>query len=137
MLTHPNRLLYFAFLFYALVFGVTTTVRAQEQYENQTIQLKLMVPDTTWTLAIDEVYQVGHELWVIAGVKQIGQAFGLMMITTLEDQVTVKAPTLPIQYYVVGKTWGWKNEEPYTFIKSKTEIEPTLKQAKRLFSRNF
>ena len=137
MSNYLKRLLQGVFFLGALLLGALNVVFAQEQNENQTIQMKLMVPDTTWTLSINEVYQVGQELWVIAEVKQMGQAFGLTMITTLEDQVTVKAPALPAKYYVMGKTWGWVNEEPYTFIKSKSEIEPALKDAKQLFSRSF
>ena len=137
MLIHPKRFLQLAFFLCALLLGVSSPVLAQEQYENQTIQLKLMVPDTTWMFAIDEIYQVRQELWVVASVKQMGQAFGLMMITTLEDQVTVKAPALPVKYYILGKTWGWKNEEPYIFIKNRTEIELALTQGKRLFSRSL
>lgn len=125
------------FFLCTLLLGVASHVSAQEQNENQTIEVKLMAPDTTWMLAIDEVYQVGQELWVIAGVKQAGQAFGLTMITTLEDQITVKAPALPIKYFILGKTWGWANEEPYTFIKSRADITLALKNGKRLFSRSL
>lgn len=131
------RLLKLSFFVCAFLLGVMSHVSAQEQNENQTIQVKLMAPDTTWMLAIDEIYQVGQELWIVAGVKQIGQAFGLTMITTLEDQVTVKAPTLPLKYYVLGKTWGWKNEEPYTFIKSRAEIVSALKSGTRLWVRSL
>lgn len=126
------------FVLSLLLIGIFTVVRAQEQpLETQTIHLKLMVPDTTWMLGIDEVYQVGEELWVLASVKQMRQAFGLMIISTVEDQVTIEAPHLPIKYYILGKTWGWENEESYTFIKSRTDIEPSLSQGKKLFSRSL
>lgn len=125
------------FVLSLFLIGVLASVSAQEQMESQTIHLKLMVPDTTWMLGIDEVYQVGEELWVVASVKQMRQAFGLMIISTVEDQVALEAPPLPIKYYILGKTWGWENEEPYTFIKNRTEIEPYLSQGKRLFSRSL
>lgn len=134
--------IYFKYVLHCFVLslcliGAFTFVHAQEQMENQTIHLKLMVPDTTWMLGIDEVYQVGEELWVVASVKQMRQAFGLMIISTVEDQVVLEAPPLPIKYYILGKTWGWKNEEPYTFIKSRTDIEPSLSRGKKLFSRSL
>jgi len=35
--------------------------------------------------------------------------------------------------FVIGKSWDWKNKEPYTFIKDLKQIEKELKSGKLLY----
>jgi len=46
-----------------MVLLLCTTASAADDKE---IMVKLSVPDTAWTIVIDEVHKVGNELWVIA-----------------------------------------------------------------------
>lgn len=97
------------------------------------ITVKLTVPDPTWTVAIDEVHRVGSELWVISTVSQNPDMMGAQVISTVQASLKLAAPDLPLKYFIIGKTWGWENQEPYTFIKNLRQIEKELKSGKLLY----
>jgi hypothetical protein len=107
----------------------STAVHADEK----NIVVRLTVPDTTWTVAIDEVYRVGDELWVISTVSQDPDVMGAQVISTVQDSLRLTVPDLPVKHFVIGKTWNWKNEAPYTFIEDLKEIERELKSGKLLY----
>jgi hypothetical protein len=100
------------------------------------LEVRVTVPDTTWTVAIEEVYEVGDELWVISAVSQNTEIMGAQVISTVRDSLKLTAPDLPVQYYVTGKTWGWENEEPYTFIESLQSIEQELKSGRLVYRKS-
>lgn len=99
------------------------------------ITVKLTVPDSAWTIAIEEVHQVKNEVWVISKVSRDPNVMGLQVLSTMRDTVKASVPDLPIKHFVVGKTWDWKNGEPYTFLKNLKSIEKDLKSAKLLYKR--
>jgi len=101
--------------------------------DEREIMVKLTVPDASWTIAIEEVYKVGNELWVISAVLQNPDMMGAQVISTVTASLKLAAPDLPTKYFVVGKAWGWKNEEPYIFIKDLKQIEKELKSGKLLY----
>lgn len=115
-------------LLLALIFFTTTAGATEKE-----ITIKLTVPDTTWTLAIREVHQVENELWVISAVSQKPDIMGAQVISTLQASVKIAGPNLPVKNFIIGKTWAWKNEEPYTFIADLKQIEAELNSGKRLF----
>jgi hypothetical protein len=99
------------------------------------VMVQLTVPDAAWTIVIDEVHRVKKELWVIATVSRDPDMMGAQVISTVQASVQVAAPDLPVQYLVIGKTWGWKNDEPYTFIKNLKQVEKELAAGKLLYRR--
>jgi len=101
--------------------------------DEKEITAQLTVPDATWSIAIDEVYEVGDELWVISIVSQNPNMAGAQVISTLQASLTIAAPDLPVKHFIVGKTWHWTNEEPYTFIEDLKPIEDELKSGKLLY----
>jgi hypothetical protein len=103
--------------------------------QQQELRVQLTVPDTAWTLAIDEVYRVSNEIWVIAVVSRDPRAVGLQVVCAKTDAVRVAAPALPVKYFVTGRTWAWQNEEPYVFLKDKKEIQPQLSGGTLLYRR--
>ena len=103
--------------------------------EDKEIKVELTVPDSAWKLSIDEVYKVGEEIWVISKVSRGTGAFGLQVISTLSDSVKLDVAEAPKKHFIVGKTWGWENEEPYTFLKDRKEIEKELKSGKQLYQK--
>jgi len=107
----------------------TTAVGAADKE----ITVKLTVPDAAWTIAIDEVYMVGNELWVISTVSQNPDMMGAQVISTVQASLKLAAPDLPTKYFIIGKAWDWENEEPYTFIKNLKQIEKELKSGKLLY----
>ena len=110
-------------LFYTTAWGV----------DEREIMVKLTVPDAGWAIAIDEVHKVGNELWVIANVSRNPDMMSAQVISTVTASLKLAAPDLPMKYFVAGKTWGWKNEEPYIFIKDMKQIEKELKSGKLLY----
>lgn len=97
------------------------------------ITVKLTVPDTAWTVAIEEVYNVEGELWVISSVSQNPAVMGVQVISTVQASVKIAVPDLPVKHFIIGKTWAWENTEPYTFITDLKPIEKELQAGKRLY----
>lgn len=85
----------------------TTALRA----DDREITVKLTVPDAAWTIAIDEVHKVGNELRVIDIVSRNTDMMAAQVISTVQASLQLVAPDLPVKYFVIGKTWDWKNEE--------------------------
>jgi hypothetical protein len=113
-----------------LVFLFCTTALGADRKE---ITVKLTVPDSAWTIAIDEVHDVENELWIISTVSRDPSMMGMQVISTVQASLKLVAPDLPMKHFVIGKTWGWKNKEPYTFIKNLKQIEKWLKSGKLLY----
>jgi hypothetical protein len=99
------------------------------------ITVELTVPDASWEIAIDQVYRVGDELWVITAVSQNPDIIGAQVISAIEAKLVLDAPDLPEQYFVLGKTWNWPNPEPYRFLDNLEPIEAELASGKRLYRR--
>jgi len=97
------------------------------------ITVSLAVPDPTWSIVINEVYTVGNELWVISIVSQNPDMMGAQVISTVQDSLKLEVPDLPVKNFIIGKTWAWKNTEPYTFIPDLKQIEKELKSGNRLY----
>ena len=113
---------------FALLF-CATALRA----EQKDIAIELTVPDSAWIITIDEVHRVKNELWVVSTVSRDPNMMGAQVISTVRASVKLAATDLPVKHFVIGKTWGWKNNEPYTFLKNTKDIEKDLKSAKILF----
>lgn len=107
----------------------TTALETKERE----ITVTLTVPDSAWAIAIEEVHEVKDEVWVISTVSRDPDVMGAQVISIVEASVKFAAPDLPVKHFVIGKTWGWKNEEPYTFIKNLKELEKELKSGKLLY----
>jgi len=114
----------------ALVLLLYTTAWGADEKE---IKVKLTVPDAAWAITIDEVHSVGNELWVISTVSRNPDLIGAQVISTVQASLKLAAPDLPLRYFVIGKTWNWKNKEPYTFIENPKQIAKALKSGKLLY----
>lgn len=99
------------------------------------ITVKLTVPDATWKIAIDEVHHVGNEVWVISTVSREPGMMGAQVISIVQASLKLAVPDLPVKHFVMGKTWAWKNKEPYTFIRDLKQIEKELKSGKVLYKK--
>lgn len=113
-----------------LILLLCTTAWGADQKE---ITVKLTVPDAAWTLAVEEVHEVANELWVIAVVARNPDVMGAQVISTVQTSLKLAAPDLPVKNFIIGKTWNWKNDEPYIFIEDLKQIEKELKSGKLLY----
>jgi hypothetical protein len=102
----------------------------------RTFSVELKAPDSAWSVHIDRIGVVNGEIWVLAGLSRGADAIGMQRITTIRDAVQVEAPDLPVSFFVFGKTWKWKNTEPYVFLKERAEIESKLGNAEWLYRRS-
>lgn len=84
-------------------------------------------------VTFDEVHRVGNELWIISTVSRKPDLIGAQVTSTAQASLKPAAPDLPLRYFVIGKTWNWKNEEPYTFIENLKQIEKTLESGELLY----
>jgi len=110
----------------------STTVIASNEME---ITVKLTVPDTAWIISIDDVRKVNNEIWVISKVSKNPDVMGAQVISTIEASAVIDPVDLPVRHFIIGKTWDWENEEPYTFIKSIEKLESNLKDSELLYKK--
>jgi hypothetical protein len=103
--------------------------------EEKQIEVRLTVPDAAWKIAIDSVHQVNKEIWVVSTVSRDPDIMGAQVISTVTAKVKISVGDLPVKHFVIGKTWNWKNEESYTFIKDLKQIEKDLAAGKVLYKR--
>ena len=114
------------------IFLFAITALAAEERE---ITVTLTVPDSAWAISIEEVHEVQNEIWVITNVFRDPGMMGAQVISVVKDSVIMVAPDLPVKHFVIGKTWNWKNDEPYTFIENRNNLDCELKSGKRLYKR--
>ena len=90
------------------------------------------VPSTAWTVQITDVYEFETEVWVAARLSSTGM--GLTVISTVGDSVTIPDTPKDVKYFILGKSWGWDNSEPYEFVKPNDEkqFDAKLKSGKKI-----
>ena len=103
---------------------------------NREITVTITVPDTAWRVAIDEIYSVNSELWVIS-ILERAPLMAAQVISTISDTVHVSAPMFPVRHHIIGKTWNWKGEDKTIFIESMSELRDALSTAKKIFDRDM
>jgi len=123
-----------ALLLFLLMFSLSASVRLFADDAGPTVvEVAVTVPDSAWKLEILEAHQTDKAIIVISKVSRDPEAMGAQVITTLSQKLNLITPELPVQHYVLGKTWGWENEDKgVVFIKERKELEEILKGAKKL-----
>jgi len=123
---HGKRLQSAAFvsLVLSLVLSSVSVVMAEEI--KRTIELSLTLPGSGYAYQVEEVRQVGEELWVLTHVEPKG--IGTAAITTAKAKVDVKlAPKLVkarVRQLVRGKTWNWGENTADTVYLEKGKAPP-------------
>lgn len=93
--------------------------------------LELTVPDPAWKIEIERVYRKGDRLLVVSRVTRDPEAIAAQVISQASDLVRIPAPDLPLEHYVVGKTWGW-SEEDFHFV-TESELKKVTEGATLLY----
>ncbi len=109
-----------------------TKPTAPENWFPREFSVAIDVPDLSWKIKIREIHVIGHEVWVIAETQREAVIAG-QMISRISDQLTLKAPDFPVKYFILGKTWHWSNQEPYTFLRSRGEIAEPLNRGIQIY----
>ena len=120
-----NQLLFLPLFLFLAMFP-----QAYAQTSNVTVQLK--VPDGGWKIQITKVYQTRSHLLAVSELKRhSGPA--IQVISEVEDSVKVRVPKLPVQHFILGKTWKWANKERYTFVSTSKALSKHIAGAKLVF----
>ena len=120
--------------------GQETVPLASAAAAGDQVEVAFMVPHPLWKLQIQRVYlRSGKNIVVFCTVKQ-GEGVAAQVISTAKDSVTIKdLPDLPRVIVIHGKTWGWKNKEPYRLSRAgdPTQVFKVIEAAggKLLFER--
>lgn len=104
--------------------------------EQQHISIRLDTPDAGWAIEIDKVYRTSESLVVIAQLQHSGD-MAAAVISTVSSSVSIPATddTLPVRYYILGKTWDWGTASDYTFIESMDAFGTALDQAELIYEK--
>jgi hypothetical protein len=99
--------------------GQETVPLAKGAPAGDVIEVGFTVPHPLWKLQIQRVYVRPDKNIVVFCMVQQGEGFAAQVISTAKDSVTIKdLPDLPRVIVIHGKTWGWKNKEPYRLAKA-------------------
>jgi hypothetical protein len=109
--------------------------KAQQSTGSTKVTIKLQVPDGGWRVQITQVHQTKTGLMAVSELSRV-PGMAIQMISTVQDSVEVQTPVLPVKHLVLGKTWGWENQEPHTFLKDKGQLAKQLTGAKQIYQRN-
>ena len=118
------------FMFFA--FACFSLAGTWTQARESTVSVQLTVPDGGWKIRIDRVYQIPTHLLAVSKLER-SQGLAIQVISQAKDSVKVKAPKLPVRHFVLGKTWNWPNQEPYSFLSDPKELSKPIAGAKLVF----
>lgn len=114
--------------------GCASTPAPAPQLPSRTVSIEMQTPDPGWRLEITEATLVRGKLWVLAELSRRGGP-AAQVISSARDTKTVSAPAdAPVQRFVIGKTWGWGDEDSdIRFIESRREIQDELNAGLRVY----
>lgn len=102
--------------------------------EPRTISVEVTVPDPAWKVTIREIYVKDDRLLVVSELERDPDVMAAQVISQTSDSVRVSAPDLPVDHYVLGRTFNW-SREPHRFIDDRSELTQILQSADRIYQR--
>jgi len=115
-----------------------TGATAMAKDVKRSIELSLTLPGSGYAYHVQEVRQVGEELWVLTHVEPKG--VGTAAITTAKAKADVKVPATltkaPVRQLVAGKTWNWgDNTADTVFLEKGKALPANFSKAPLLYQR--
>lgn len=87
----------------------------------QNFDIAITVPDSSWSMQVIDILENDDETAILV---KLAKADGMAMQVISELQATVQFTSQkPTKVYVVGKSWGWENEEPYEFLQGDFDVK--------------
>ncbi|MEM8867438.1 MAG: pitrilysin family protein [Verrucomicrobiota bacterium] len=115
---------------------LTTTTTVKPQTDTRPISVRIDTPHAGWSVAINAVYQTDKGLVVLAALSESSE-LAAQSIATVYDSINIDAEeSLPVSYYVTGKTWPWGDTGKYTFIEDTAQLEEALARADMVFKKD-
>jgi len=90
-------------------------IKKDNNMNKQKLEISLTVPDSTWRMAVDSIVENEQECAVIVELEQAEGMMGMQVISELVTAIEFQC-SKETNIYVLGKTWGWENEEQFSFI---------------------
>lgn len=107
--------------------------RAKESWNERTFTVSLQVPTPSHHVDIQEVWQVGDEIWIWARVQR-QEGMAAQVITESVDSITLKAPSGAVRYFVSGITWSWGElPEGYQRVTDENAFQPAAQGGTQIF----
>jgi zinc protease len=109
----------------------------ENKVEKHPISVRLDVPDAAWRIQIEKVYRGNDRLVVISRLSRQPDSIAAQVISTVADtvKIDVNDADLPVQHYIVGKTWNWGDTGEYTFIDSSQVVDDAFQVSDLIYSR--
>lgn len=105
--------------------------------DQRNITVRLDSPNPNWSIRIQAIYQKDEHLIAVSQLTQ-NDSTAAEVITTLSDSVQITdSENLPVEHYIVGKTWNWGEVPEHKYLASTAELEPILKNAELRFNRQL
>jgi len=104
------------------------------QRQERTITTEVEVPSAGYNLAIQSVYAVNNELWVISRLSETNPNVP-RATTRISDRIVINAPNMPVRHYIVGARPSGVFNEQYEFIGNREQILPQLQAGRQLYER--
>ena len=83
------------------------------------LEVVFTVPNPLWSLQIQRVYVRPKKNVIVVCTVTQGKGLAAQVISEAKDAVTIKdLPDLPRLVVIHGKSWKWKNKEPYRYSKA-------------------
>jgi len=98
----------------------------------RTITPEVEVPSGGYDLAIQEIYAVDDELWVVSNLEEVNPEAPETTVR-VSDRIVLNAPDMPVRHFVVGERPEGTFNEQYTFINSREEISAELNAGRQLY----
>lgn len=118
-----------------VVAGTFESAAAASSTKTKSVNVRMDTPHAGWQIHIAKVYRSADKLLVISELSQSGDS-AAQVITTVADSIEIPTDVdLPVQHYVLGKTWNWGDTGSYTFIDSMDALGTELKDAELLYSK--
>lgn len=109
----------------------------ENKVEKHPVSVRLDVPDAAWRIQIEKVYRNSDSLVVVSQLSRASDSMAAQVISTVADTVKVDLDLadLPVQHYIVGKTWDWGDTGEYTFIDSAQVVDNAFQATDLVYSR--
>lgn len=104
--------------------------------EPRTLSVEVTVPDPAWKVTIEEVYLSDDRILVVSRLARDPEVMAPQVISKATDSVRISAPNLPVEHYIIGRTFRWA-QEPHHFIDDQARMKEIVegKFAERIYRR--
>lgn len=100
--------------------------------QERTITVEVEAPSDGYDLAIQDVYAVNDELWVVSRLTE-EDPNAPQAAVRVSDRIVINAPDMPVRQYIVGDRPAGSFNEQYAFVDSRQAIAPQLEAGRQLY----